>query len=625
MKHTIQKLALMAVALAAAAGCNDQGSGDDGNSTPPPGGAFNSPEGIAVAGDYLLVANTALRMENAVARWDKGFVTVIHRVSRAVLHTIPTTAPNTQGVYVRGDTAYVVNSGETSYTVGMVTPATGGSVDILDLSAGPPTRVARSIPLPLGSGDPRIGSFGDLLPDPQGKVAYLGSGTRGDLFKVDLVAGKVLRGADNPIALFPTKDGHNGLTLLRPWGQDGLAVINLNSEELCLSKDWAGDLASRTCHAVKVQKNQLSGPVDLAWAPDGTALLLTTLANALYRVDVKASPFKLAGRCTPTGLSPNRVLLHGDQGYIINSLSANLQRVDPVTCASKNPFVVFPTGSNPYDMVITSEKEGDLAWVTLFKHHGVALVDLKSGKVIGRVKIPGALDAGSLDAALADAGAPDQAPSDGAPAGDARPPDSSAPIIAAATVEKVSYGAGAGHGQASMPGVIQGGPQGGGSGGGSTDVLSLGEGGEIVLSFGSYDIVDGPGPDLIVFENPMLTAPYQPFAEPGIVGLAAKGMTAADFTDFPCDLNVTQGDAQKKTWPYPGCAGVKPAEANVKTNGIPPQDPARAGGDAFDLSTLKVKQARYLRIKDAGVSKMGTTSRGFDLDAVVLINYKKVR
>ena len=617
MKRTINMLALLALA---AAGCSDSQNGTS-NSGPPPGIAFNSPEGIAAAGKYILVANTALRMEDAKARWGKGFVTVIDRATRTVLRTIPTTAKNTQSVHVHGNKAYVVNSGETAYKVGMVTPTSGGSVDILDLSAGPPTRVWRSIPLPLSSGDPRIGSFGDLLPDPTGKIAYLGSGTRGDLFKLDLAAGKVLRGADNPIAMFPTKAGYNGLTLLRPWGSDGIAVINLNSEELCLSKDWTGDLAKRTCHSIKVQKNQLAGPVDLAWAPDGTALVLMTLANALYRVDVKASPFKLMGRCTPTGQSSNRIVLRGKQGYIINSLSANLQRVDPGSCASKNPFVIFPTGSNPYDMAITAEKDGDLAWVTMFNHHYVALVDLESGKIVGRVKVPGALDAGAPDAASPDAGAPDLGK-----VGDGKTADDGgAPVIGAAKVEKVSYGTGAGYGQGNLPGVIQGGPHGGGSSGGSTDVLSLGEGGEIVLSFGPYDIVDGPGPDLIVFENPMLTAPYQPFAEPGIVGLASKSMGAGDFTDFPCDLKVTQGDPKKKTWPYPGCAGVKPAVANVKSNGIRPDDPAKAGGDAFDLSTLKIKQARYLRIKDAGVSKMGTTSRGFDLDAVVLINYKKAR
>ena len=624
MKRTTH-MALALSALVAAGGCSDSTGGNGSDAGSPVGKAFHSPQGIAASDKYVLVANSALYMEGPLARWGAGFVTIIDRRTRTVVSKIPTSAPNTQTVLVRGDKAYVVNSGGTKYTGGMVTPASDGSVDIIDLSSTPPTEVDRSIPLPLGNKDPRIGSFGDLLPDPSGKIAFLGSGTRGDLFKVDLVAGKVLRGADNPIALFPTKADYNGLTKLFPWGSDGIAVINLNSEELCLSRDWAGDLAKRTCHSIKVQKNQLAGPVDLAWDVDGSALVLATLANALYRVDVSATPFKVTGKCTSTGLSPNRIQLRGEYGYIINSLTANLQRMEPKTCASKNPFVVFPTGSNPYDMVITAEQEGDLAWVTLFKHHAVALINLKTGKILGRIKAPGALDAGALDGAVADAGSTDVPGTDAPAKGDAGLPDGGAFIVGAATVEIASYGAGAGYGQSAVPGVIQGGPQGGGSTGGSTDVLSLGEGGEITLSFGPYDIVDGPGPDLIVFENPMLTAPYQPFAEPGIVGLSAKSKATGDFTDFPCDLTVTTGDPQKKTWPYPGCAGVKPVLANVKANAIPPQDPLKAGGDAFDLKTLGVSQARYLRIKDAGVSKLGTNSRGFDLDAVILINYKKVR
>jgi len=86
---------------------------------------------------------------------------------------------------------------------------------------------------------------------------------------------------------------------------------------------------------------------------------------------------------------------------------------------------------------------------------------------------------------------------------------------------------------------------------------------------------------------------------------------------------VTKGDPAKKTWPYPGCAGVKPVLANVDTNTLPPNDPGRAGGDAFDLAALSMKRARYLRIKDSGLITTGTPSRGFDLDAVVLVHYRK--
>ena len=51
-----------------------------------------------------------------------------------------------------------------------------------------------------------------------------------------------------------------------------------------------------------------------------------------------------------------------------------------------------------------------------------------------------------------------------------------------------------------------------------------------------------------------------------------------------------------------------------------PVDPLAAGGDPFDLAALGRPRARYLRLRDAGRSTMGTNNKGFDLDAVLLVN-----
>src|SRR5690242_18166995 len=55
-----------------------------------------------------------------------------------------------------------------------------------------------------------------------------------------------------------------------------------------------------------------------------------------------------------------------------------------------------------------------------------------------------------------------------------------------------------------LPDIVLGPP------GGTFDVASLGCEGTIVLEFDGPGIVDGPGPDLIVFENP-----FDDFPEPG--------------------------------------------------------------------------------------------------------------
>ena len=62
-------------------------------------------------------------------------------------------------------------------------------------------------------------------------------------------------------------------------------------------------------------------------------------------------------------------------------------------------------------------------------------------------------------------------------------------------------GACAGYGADSMPTVVEGPPYGGGRQAGGLDVVSLGNGGSITLSFAPNGIVDGPGADFVVFEN----------------------------------------------------------------------------------------------------------------------------
>jgi len=187
-------------------------------------------------------------------------------------------------------------------------------------------------------------------------------------------------------------------------------------------------------------------------------------------------------------------------------------------------------------------------------------------------------------------------------------------------------GACAGFGGASMPGIVEGPPVGGGSDHGSTDVVSLGNGGTIVVSFGPNAIVDGPGPDFIVFENPFWIDgnPSGVYAEPGEVSVSDDGAT---WQSFPCtptyDPSASDGTGTEP--PYGSCAGWHIVYSSP-ANGISPLDPATAGGDAFDLADLGVKHARYARIvdktreacPDAGADE--PTANGFDLDAVAIVN-----
>lgn len=169
-------------------------------------------------------------------------------------------------------------------------------------------------------------------------------------------------------------------------------------------------------------------------------------------------------------------------------------------------------------------------------------------------------------------------------------------------------GEGAGHGQDDLPDVVLGGPRGGGERAGGLHVLSLGRYGEIVLAFDDWIVRDGPGPDLIVFENA-----FPGWVEPGLVEVSDDGQT---WHAFPCDLD----DADNL---FPGCAGVQPVLANVVDNDIDPTDPAVAGGDAYDLADIGLERARFVRITDGGIGPDWSYEGGgggFDLDALAVVN-----
>jgi hypothetical protein len=183
----------------------------------------------------------------------------------------------------------------------------------------------------------------------------------------------------------------------------------------------------------------------------------------------------------------------------------------------------------------------------------------------------------------------------------------------------------AGFGASLLPGIVEGPPVGGGSDNGSTDVVSLGGGGSIVLSFAPNAIVDGPGPDFIVFENPFWVSgdSNDVYAEPGEVSVSDDGIT---WQTFPCaptpDPSAPHGTGVAP--PYGQCAGWHVVWSSP-INGISPVDPGAAGGDAFDLADIGVTHARYVRIVDRTLELCAdagprSNTNGFDLDAVSIVN-----
>lgn len=175
-------------------------------------------------------------------------------------------------------------------------------------------------------------------------------------------------------------------------------------------------------------------------------------------------------------------------------------------------------------------------------------------------------------------------------------------------VVSFDVGDNAGFGQDRMPDVILGAPHGVTDKQGSEDVVSLGIGGSIVVEVCAFD--DGEGPDFFVYENAFHygdPAVGAVFGEPAVVSVSADGET---FHAFACEPQTARDDGTD------GCAGLAPVVAN-DDNGR--AGSAEGGGDAYDLATVGLARAQFVKIVDSGIgADFGGDSAGFDLDAIAV-------
>ncbi len=128
------------------------------------------------------------------------------------------------------------------------------------------------------------------------------------------------------------------------------------------------------------------------------------------------------------------------------------------------------------------------------------------------------------------------------------------------------------------------GVRGGGATMQSVDVYSIGFGDDrLVLGFSHRRLIDGPGDDLVVFENAFEYGDGLTFIDAAIVELSTDGET---WVTLPHDY-VAQDELRYSPHAedWIGFAGVSPVFLNADTNPIDPFDPT-AGGDRFDLADL---------------------------------------
>lgn len=196
-----------------------------------------------------------------------------------------------------------------------------------------------------------------------------------------------------------------------------------------------------------------------------------------------------------------------------------------------------------------------------------------------------------------------------------------------------------GFGYKNLPGIVLGPPGDSLPTTGSLSVASLGSGGEITLEFTDNRIVDGPGPDLILFENSFFvggvpTSPdqeYQVAADLGRVQVSEDGVTFFEFPFSSQALAAVAGGTLTSSLLLQliGLSGITPTFTGNWTvpDDLRVWDPAGvggvsgAGGDVFDLADVGLTEARFVRIIDSGApTGLAGSGEGYDLDAVVALH-----
>ncbi len=171
------------------------------------------------------------------------------------------------------------------------------------------------------------------------------------------------------------------------------------------------------------------------------------------------------------------------------------------------------------------------------------------------------------------------------------------------------------------PSLATNGVRGGGASQGSLDVFSIRPGEHLVLEWTGRRAVDGPGPDLAVFENPFDFFGGT-FVDPVVVEVSRDG---AAWVAFPHRYDAADSGAysyRREDWV--GFAGRTPVALHEETNPLDPFDPA-AGGDTFDLASLgdgaeasRIREEgfRFLRLSPASDHIDPQTDAAFPRDPV---------
>ena len=149
------------------------------------------------------------------------------------------------------------------------------------------------------------------------------------------------------------------------------------------------------------------------------------------------------------------------------------------------------------------------------------------------------------------------------------------------------------------------GVHGGGAENGSLDVYSLrfapALNESITLGWTNGHLANGPGNDLVVFENPFGTN-QGPFMDLIIVEVSRDGVNFRELAHDYVAPDETLYVRERGAWI--GFAGKTPVALDTDTNMVDPFDLSEAGGDAFDLDTIVGDDPEAVAMRAEGITQV---------------------
>jgi hypothetical protein len=341
-------------------------------------GAKATPHGIFSVDGWILVSDPQLDFSKNPVHYGPGRVHVISSTSREVINALTTSAKNPLHFAATQDHLLVVSEGPLAFVDGRHQSTAAGAVDAFAIETlDSATQASWSIPLSEAPGNITV----------VGEHAYLGNAFSPRLYKLDLAQKSVLRGPDNPIEVHSETGVDTTKPALLPDGR--LAVLSCNTNALFFVDPTSDEVANVRVSLLNNpscagKPECLECPIDMAFRSDlqfPVLYVLKSLSNHVARVNLEDN--SVIADWAVVGPVANKLWLHGDNLFVVNSGANNLQRIELLYESSKT-VSVFPVGASPYEGVTANERH----WVTLMMAGSVASTAVDDPGAIEIISLP---------------------------------------------------------------------------------------------------------------------------------------------------------------------------------------------------------------------------------------------